>query len=189
MQPTAMQPTREQYIGKTIDWSTIGLGVFVLVVGAVLIALPLFGITLAYRRLELPGIVVQVVGGVAVLAGIAALVLLPKTKGLCKACNKGFDTGEAAFPPEVDAAVRPAIRALDPQPLVNAPVGSRFGDGPHFTLDYCPGCRQVGEISLFAPPGQKGYEFEDRLIVGPVVGQLVQVCEHHEEVREAHNNS
>ncbi len=182
-----MQPTREQYIGQTIHLQNIALGVFVLLMGAVLIALPLFGVTLAYRRLELPGFVVQLGGGVCALAGIAALVLLPKTKGQCKACGKGFEEGEAAFPEETDAMVRPAIRALDPRPLVSAPVGSRFGQGPHFTLNYCPTCRQVGEMSLFAPPGQKGFEFENHLVLGPVVGQLAEVCEHHEQVREASN--
>lgn len=175
-----------QYFGRTLHWGNLGLSLGLMAAGAVLALLdPVLDVHFKYRNLEIPDVVVLIVGILIASLALLALVVLPKTIGTCKRCNKALTEGEAAFPENADGYVRGAVRAGDPRPLFQVPVGSRFGEGPHFEFHYCARCKQVGKLSLHAHQG--GFEFKERPVFGEVATHFAQLCEHHEQVRDANN--
>ena len=178
--------SEHQYFGRTLHWGNLGLSFGSMAVGAVLALLdPVLDIHFKYKNLEIPDLVVLVLGILFGLGGLLVFAISSKTIGTCKRCSKRLTEGEAAFPPEADAFVRGAVRAGDPRPLFNVPVGSRADQGPHFEFHYCGTCRQVGRLSLLAPSG--GYEFKERPIYGEPATHFAQICAHHEQVRDANN--
>lgn len=175
-----------QHFGRTIHWGNIGLSLGGMAVGTVIALLdPVLDVHFKYRNLEIPDVVVLIVGIIFAVLGLLVLIVAPKTIGTCKRCNKTLTEGEAAFPPNADAYVRGAVRAGDPRPLFQVPVGSRFDTGPHFEFHYCGNCKQVGKLSMLAPKG--GYEFKERAIFGEPAAHFAQVCEQHQRVRDANN--
>jgi len=178
--------SREQVLGRTVHFANLGLVLGAMAGGAVLLVLePVLNVRIKLGSFVLPTLAMQIAGGAFILLGLVGLVLFDKMRSTCKACNVPLEEGEAAFPEELDVALRPHLRAFDPTPLTSAPVGSRFGEGPHIELHWCARCKNVGELSLHAKGG--GYEFERQLVMGPAVASFAQVCKRHEKVRDATN--
>jgi hypothetical protein len=182
-------PQSREYLGTQPHFQNLLLGGGVALFGAFLaFSGPLLGFTIRWRRLP-PSILVF--AGYAILAlGIAALVFLAKTQLKCLRCNQGLEEGEAAFPEDSADAVLPLVRGNSPAGLMEAPVGSRFGTGPHVMFDYCPGCKSVGLLSLHRHnrrDGESAYEIEKRLVTGDPAQKWAHICELHDRVRTANN--
>ena len=174
------------YFGRTLHFGNLGLSFGSIAIGALLALLgPVLDVHFKYKNLEIPDVVVLIVGIIFALLGLLVLVVAEKTIGTCKRCSKTLTEGEAAFPPDADAYVRGAVRAGDPRPLFQVPVGSRFDAGPHFDFHYCGTCKQVGRLSMRAATG--GYEFKERAIFGEPAAHFAQICEQHQRVRDANN--
>ncbi|MEO6950650.1 MAG: hypothetical protein ABI321_02475 [Polyangia bacterium] len=183
----ANENERTKHIGTQLHSSNVFLSLGLLCFGVFLaFSGPLLNFEITIRRL--PPVVTHVVGYIAMALGFLALVFLDKKQAKCVRCNKGFADGEAAFPEELDATTRPLVRAGTPAQLLDAPVGSRFGEGTHLTFNYCPSCKDVGVLSLHAKPGQKPeLEMDNVLVLGVAAQQFANLCELHERVRDANN--
>lgn len=189
--PVLPSADRAQYIGSQPHYSNIvgSLAAVAIGVGLAIIG-PVFGFQITIGRL--PYLVTQIAGGVIASFGLLGLVVMEKVQGTCKRCNAGLVDGEAAFPEELDAQTRPLVLACQPAPLMNAPVGSRFGNGTHFRFDYCPTCKSVGELTLWGNRGTsqktRAKEVDRGLVVGLEAQQFVHICELHDRTRTANNS-
>lgn len=171
-------------IGKGLDLGMMGIGVGMAVIGVAVAYVGFF--TRHGVRIGIIPIPLSIVGPLAILAGLAVLVVgLRQEK--CLPCKKSLDFSFAWFELEDEKRLIEAITTGDLTTLPTLPMGSGADSHVQVDVNWCPECRKTAtvEINRFVKDGAKTPLISLRPLATSIAGPVSAFIDERKKAHEA----